>query len=72
MEWNAARLKFPVLSGQAKAAWKPRLPRARRNIVPADCSFVQLCRIGLALTWPVVLAVLVALGAWLVVRYYRL
>jgi hypothetical protein len=57
MEWNSARLKFPVLSGNpgtepvAEAAPKPPLPLAGR-------SFIEVCKLGLALTWPVALAVL--------------
>jgi hypothetical protein len=54
MEWNSARLKFPLLSnapsaGPDVAANKPASPLA----MPAD--LFQLCKIGLALTWPLVL-----------------
>jgi chromosome segregation ATPase len=62
MEWNTARLKFPVLSGAAASAE----PKASENAAAmqsplAGLSFGQLCKLGLALTWPV--ALMVALGA---------
>jgi len=63
MEWNAARLKFPVLSGEA--APKPETESAPAPAVSplADLSFGQLCKIGLAMTWPLVLVALGAIGA---------
>jgi hypothetical protein len=67
MEWNAARLKFPVLSGP---------PQEGGGIVPgaaspsssllAGHSFGELCRLGLALTWPLAAVALFALAALLV------
>jgi hypothetical protein len=54
MEWNSARLKFPLLTaapaaGPDEAASKPASPFA----MPTN--LFQLCKIGLALTWPLVL-----------------
>jgi hypothetical protein len=54
MEWNSARLKFPLLtaapaSGPDAPAGKSAPPFA----MPAD--LFQICKIGLALTWPLVL-----------------
>jgi hypothetical protein len=54
MEWNSARLKFPLLTASTPActdaaADKPAAP----FVMPAD--LFQLCKIGLALTWPLVL-----------------
>jgi DNA repair exonuclease SbcCD ATPase subunit len=63
MEWNAARLKFPVLSDgtQAGGANSPQ----GANAVPqwlARQSLGQLCKLGLAVTWPLaVVALLVGL-----------
>ena len=57
MEWNAARLKFPVLSGASKdepAKTAERESQARPLL--AEQSFGRLCQIGFALTWPVVVA----------------
>jgi hypothetical protein len=67
MEWNAARLKFPILSSPPLDARASNSPGA----VPPDSllvahSFGQLCRIGLGLTWPLAAVALVALAALLV------
>ena len=74
MEWNAARLKFSVLSGQPQSRDEETAspaPVPDRSWI-SGWSFAQLCKLGFALTWPVALAVLLALGAWLLARYYRL
>ena len=65
MEWNSARLKWPVLSGE-------KFERAIEKEKPAptgfaDKSFLELCRIGIALTWPLVLG----LAALIVVLLLR-
>ncbi len=64
MEWNAARLKFPVLANAVTAEPQaspvsPQLP----SPVLGSYSFGELCRLGFALTWPVMLAVLAGLVA---------
>lgn len=57
MEWNGARLKWPILSGekfaQAVAAEKPA------PTTLAEKSFLELCRLGFALTWPLALGIFV-------------
>ena len=66
MEWNAARLKFPVLSGAPKdAAPSPEAARPARDVF-ADRGFFSLCKLGLALTWPLAVVAVVALSAFLV------
>jgi hypothetical protein len=54
MEWNAARLKFPML-----AAAPPAGPEAAAapsgSIFPPETDLFQLFKFGLALTWPLVL-----------------
>jgi chromosome segregation ATPase len=62
MEWNSARLKFPVLSGtvQAEAAAAP-VAVAPQPASLVTGSFGELCRIGLALTWPLATVVLLGL-----------
>jgi hypothetical protein len=71
MEWNAARLKFGILSapgannGNASAGTHDNGAAAL-----ATQSFGQLCRWGLALTWPVAVAVLIS-GAMLLVVLMR-
>jgi len=61
MEWNAARLKFPLLTGEkaASAAGESSAPEA---FPVGNRSFGELCKLGLALTWPLVLVALAALG----------
>jgi hypothetical protein len=60
MEWNAARLKFSVLSGETKEEARAAEVPAPAVSPFANASFGELCKIGLAMTWPLVL---VALGA---------
>ncbi|HEV2393288.1 MAG TPA: hypothetical protein VG146_13115 [Verrucomicrobiae bacterium] len=63
MEWNGARLKFPVLSAvradDAPIAAAPGAP----VVSPLGAhSFGELCRFGFAMTWPLVLVALAGLG----------
>jgi chromosome segregation ATPase len=66
MEWNSARLKIPALAGETKTAAAGKDPAAAAAAPPlAELPFGQLCKIGFAFTWPVLLAVLAALGVLL-------
>jgi hypothetical protein len=67
MEWNTARLKFPVLSSPAQDGSASSSPGAAppASLLAAH-SFGELCRIGLGLTWPLAAVALVALAALLV------
>lgn len=63
MEWNTARLKWPVLNSSnllndedEAAESKPVKPFTEAQ------SFADMCRLGFALTWPVAVAVLVIGG----------
>ena len=72
MEWNSARLKLPVLSGEhlqdnGAAAPKPSSAAASLAALPLG----KLCRVGLGLTWPVVLVGLGILGALLAILLRR-
>jgi hypothetical protein len=63
MEWNTARLKYPVLSGQPvnpEATAAPATPEQRPL---ASLGFGELCKLGLAFTWPLTLVALGALAA---------
>jgi hypothetical protein len=51
MEWNSARTKFDVLNGKNGAAPEPMEPAPSL----AEMDPLQLCKLGLALTWPLVL-----------------
>jgi hypothetical protein len=53
MEWNAARLKFPLLS-DAAATTESVAPKPAPSLL-ATASLGQLCKIGFALTLPLVL-----------------
>ncbi len=62
MEWNSARLKFPVV------AEAPHPPAAAASTEAAPItsvlgtqSFGELCRLGFALTWPVAFVLLAGL-----------
>jgi len=64
MEWNSARLKLPVLTGEkAPAAEAEKSATTAPSL--AEMNFGQLCKIGLALTWPLLLVALAALGIFL-------
>ncbi len=70
MEWNSARLKISALAGETKDA----ATSLDRNASPAaaapslaELPFGQLCKIGLAMTWPLLLAALGALGVFIAI-----
>src|SRR5437016_3166714 len=57
MEWNAARLKLPILSGALVQPGEQAKSHASQAAVhPLNHSFLHLCRVGLAFTWPLLLA----------------
>lgn len=67
MEWNSAKLKLPALAGEAgqkaPAAVQPAAAPASLSNLPLR----DLCKIGFAFTLPVVVTLLLALGAFLLV-----
>jgi len=71
MEWNSARLKMPVLSGES--AQKTEIAITPQPAVSplADLSFGKLCKIGFALTWPLLLVALGALGIFITILLRR-
>lgn len=70
MEWNAARIKWPFLNGKKSPA-QPKTTEAGSSESSlaslANLPFVQLCRLGFALTWPLtaVVGLTVLLALWL-------
>lgn len=62
MEWNGARVKFSALSGTAAEA-AAETKRAPESALLGDRSFFGLCKVGLALTWPLAAVALAALVA---------
>jgi hypothetical protein len=72
MEWNAARLKFGVLSAPATAGAEAEA--AGPASVPAifgTRSFGELCRVGFALTWPLAAVGLIALAVLVAILVRR-
>jgi hypothetical protein len=67
MEWNGARLKWPVLNG---AAAEGSEANGTASVASGwqGLTFVQLCRLGIALTWPVALVGLAGLTLLLVMK----
>jgi hypothetical protein len=63
MEWNAARLRFPILSGQRPEPQSSgdRQPAAAPSLL-ANQSLFTLCKLGLALTWPLAVVALAGMG----------
>jgi predicted nuclease with TOPRIM domain len=71
MEWNSSRLKFPVLSGQLKAAaTEPADAPPAPSLLAAE-RFGALCKLGLALTWPLALVAFLALALLVAVLLTR-
>lgn len=75
MEWNSARLKWPVLSGApagpgAGGAAAPPAPDESVAPLLRPRTFGDLCRLGFALTWPVAAACLLV-GVVVVVALAR-
>lgn len=70
MEWNAARLKFDVL-GATPAVAPSTSNTAKASPVAAltNCSMGELCRLGFALTWPIVVALLFGFGLVLALQW---
>jgi hypothetical protein len=64
MEWNTARLKFPVLTGEKAPSTAPGESAAADAFPVGNRSFGELCKLGLALTWPLALIALAALGVF--------
>ena len=62
MEWNSARLKWPVLDGALKPAEENSDGPDGAFGALERKSFSDLCRLGFALTWPVALATLLGAG----------
>ena len=60
MEWNASRLKFPVLSGELPQASLPTNADPKGSHLLTQYHFTDLCRIGFALTWPLALVAMTA------------
>lgn len=67
MEWNAARLKFPLLTGEKAPGPAAGQPAPSEALPVSNRSFGELCKLGLALTWPLMLVALAALGVFIAI-----
>jgi hypothetical protein len=69
MEWNSARLKVSALAGETRNAAAPQEKNPTPAAAPslANLNFFQLAKMGLALTWPLLLAALGALGVFIAI-----
>ncbi|MBM3837681.1 MAG: hypothetical protein FJ398_06910 [Verrucomicrobia bacterium] len=66
MEWNQARLKWPLLEGEDPLTRNGGKTAQAPGSFWEGKSFGQLCRLGFALTWPVACVGLLGLIAWLI------
>jgi hypothetical protein len=64
MEWNSARLKIPALEGELQKKAEAETAPAPAVSPFASLNFGELCKIGLAMTWPLLLVALAALGVF--------
>lgn len=62
MEWNSARLKIPALTGEISKKAEPEKAPPPSPMPFANLSFWQLCKFGLAMTWPFLIVGLGVLG----------
>lgn len=69
MEWNSARLKFPILSGELPQAAQKTSAKPVQSLT--GLSLGQLCKLGLALTWPLALAALLVGGGLVAILVAR-
>ncbi len=71
MEWNAAQLKWPVLTRKAESAGG--VGDASKPVVTAltDLTMLQLAKLGLAVTWPLAVIALGTAVALLLIFIYR-
>jgi len=62
MEWNTCRLKYPILSGKAPEARGITVENQGAQSALVDLGLWRACKLGLALTWPIALVGLGAIG----------
>lgn len=66
MEWNSARLKWTLLNGSVAGQGELDAKEKTVGTVLEEMGFVKLCKLGLALTWPLVLVGMIGLGITLI------
>jgi hypothetical protein len=71
MEWNAAQLKWPVLSAAPGERSSPVEDRKASERGLASMSLKELSKLSLALTWPMLLVGLIGCAALILVLVNR-
>jgi predicted nuclease with TOPRIM domain len=71
MEWNSARLKFPVLSGKRATAEEAVEASPASQPLLGEQDLATLAKLGLALTWPLAAVALLALGVLTTLLLWR-
>jgi hypothetical protein len=69
-EWNSARLSWPLLDGKG-TGHKPGSIETDGLAALGSLPLRQLCKIGLALTWPVAAVALIAVAAFVIAIFTR-
>jgi hypothetical protein len=72
MEWNSARLKLPVLAGETAQKTEAETAPAPAVSPFAGMSLGELCKIGFAMTWPLLLVALAALGVFIAILLHAI
>jgi hypothetical protein len=67
MEWNSARLKLPVLAGEAAQKTEAETAPAPAVSPFAGMSLGEMCKIGFAMNWPLLAVALAALGVFIAI-----
>ena len=70
-EWNLARQKLPLLHEQKNTASPGRTPLTGGPVPFADLPLGQLCKIGFALTWPLLVVASAALVIFLMLLQHH-
>ncbi|HXF09823.1 MAG TPA: hypothetical protein VN625_03495 [Desulfuromonadaceae bacterium] len=71
MEWNSARLRLPALAGEAGQKLETKLESATPMPSLATMSVGELCKVGFALTWPLLVLGLGVLGVFIAILVRR-
>ena len=71
MEWNSARLRLPALAGEAGQKLEKETTTAQPGPSLATMNVGELCKIGFALTWPLLVLGLGVLGVFIAILVRR-
>lgn len=71
MEWNSARVKLPILSGELPTETSGPTATVSGSLPLTKLNFWQLCKLGFALTWPLLIVSLAALGVFIALLALR-